>query len=60
LKNTNIKNAKLSFHLLFHIGVKLGFLILRKEERLRVFEKSVHVRTFRPEREEVTEWWRML
>jgi hypothetical protein len=36
--------------------VKLGFLILRKEERLRVFEKSVHMRIFRPEREEVTEW----
>jgi hypothetical protein len=42
------------------MGVKLCFLKLREEQRLRVFEKSVLMKIFRPEREEVTELWIML
>jgi hypothetical protein len=40
--------------------VKFGFFKLREEQRLRVLEKSVLIKIFRPEREEVTEWWIML
>jgi hypothetical protein len=38
--------------------VKLGFLHLKKEHRLRVFENRVLRRIFEPKREEVTGWRR--
>jgi hypothetical protein len=41
------------------MGVKLGLLTLRDERRLRVFENRV-LRTFGPNRDEVTGEWKRL
>ena len=42
------------------MGVKLGSIKLREDDRLRVFENSVLRRLFGPKREEVTGEWRKL
>jgi hypothetical protein len=42
------------------MGAKLGLLTLREEHKLRVFEKKVLRRTFRPRRDEVTGDWKKL
>jgi hypothetical protein len=42
------------------MGVKLGFLTLRKEHRLRVFENRVLRRILGSKRDEVTGGWREL
>jgi hypothetical protein len=41
-------------------GCETFSLILREEQRLRVFEKKVLKRMFGPERDEVTGGWRKL
>jgi hypothetical protein len=40
--------------------VKLGFLTLREEHRLRVFENRVHRKIFGLKRDEVTGGWMQL
>jgi hypothetical protein len=40
------------------MGVKLGFVTLREEHRLGVFENRVLRRIFRPKRDEVMGEWR--
>jgi hypothetical protein len=45
---------------MFCVGVKLGLLTLREEQRLRVFENRVLRRIFGPKRDEVTGEWRRL
>jgi hypothetical protein len=42
------------------MGVKLGLLTLREEQRLRVFENRVLSGIFGPKRDEVTGGWRKL
>jgi hypothetical protein len=42
------------------MGVKLGLLTLREEQRLWVFENRVLRRIFGPKRDEVTGCWRKL
>jgi hypothetical protein len=42
------------------MGVKLGLLTLRGEQRIRVFENRVLRRIFGPKRVEVTGGWRKL
>jgi hypothetical protein len=42
------------------MGAKLGFLTLREEHRLRVFENRVLRRVFGPKRDDVTGDWRKL
>jgi hypothetical protein len=42
------------------MGVQLGLLTLREEERLRVFKNRVLRRIFGPKRDEVTGQWRRL
>jgi hypothetical protein len=42
------------------MGVKLGLLTLREEQRLRVFENRVLRRIFEPKRDEVMGEWRKL
>jgi hypothetical protein len=42
------------------MGVKLGSLALREEQRLRVFENRVLKRIFGPKRDEATGDWRRL
>jgi hypothetical protein len=41
------------------MGVKLGLLTLREEQRLRVFENRVLRRILGPKRDEVTGDWRI-
>jgi hypothetical protein len=42
------------------MGVKLGLLTVREEQRLRVFENRVLRRIFRPKSDEVTRGWSKL
>jgi len=58
-KNVNIKIYRTIILPVVLYGCENGSLILRKECRLRGFEKRV-LRIFGPRRDEVTEEWRKL
>jgi hypothetical protein len=55
-KNINIEIYKTVILPAISYWCETWFLDIEEEERLRVFEKSVHMRIFRPEREEITKW----
>jgi hypothetical protein len=44
----------IELYLLLYIGLKVGSSTLREEHRLRVFDRKVLRRIFRPKMEEVT------
>jgi len=58
-QNIQIKTDRAIILPLVYIGMKRG-LLLREEHRLRLFEKKVLRKVFRPKRKWVTDDWRKL